>query len=792
MTLAAWKELLADRLPSALAEEIDIYETQVELRRQGKLDEKIFAETRLRRGVYGQRYDNGQRHDGIASRALEYPSGGLTKGPSTMFDAPGMQRIKIPFGAVSADQLETLADLAEEYSDAIVHVTTRQDFQLHFVHVDDTPSIMRRLAAAGITTREACGNTVRNVTACPRAGVCPDETFDVTPYARALAYYLLGHKDAQDFGRKFKISFSGCADNACALAHMHDIGLVAKVQPAEAGNAGEAGAGEGRSRGGSIEGAAAGPRRGFAMYVGGGLGAVPYQAKLFYEFVTEEELLPTAQAICRVFARLGEKRNRARARLKFLVAKLGLDEFRRLVDEERRIIPPDQRWSTYLDDLHLTDDAPTRSATEAGGDRATGGAGATSTSTNASTDGISADDGGAYALWRATNVAPQRQAGYRMATVCLPLGDATSSQLRALAAIARAYNGGHLRTTVEQNFVLRWIAERDLRALHADLAAAGLALPGASTLVDVTACPGTDTCKLGISSSRGLASELRRRIEARNFQLDDAVKDLKIKISGCFNSCGQHHVADIGFYGVSRKIGNRTVPHFQVILGGQTAENAAAYGLATLAVPSKAIPDAVERLCGFYVREREKGESFQAFTGRVGKARVRALLEDLSRVPAYADDSSYYSDWGDPREYTIGDIGVGECAGEVVSIVEFGLSTSERIVYEALDDLEGGRADAAAGKALRAMLQAAKAVTQMQNIDVTDDPAQIVEEFKVRFHDTQLFHDPFAGPKFANFLFHAYEEPLERPSPETAHQRIEEAQLFIEAAHALYNRTAAG
>jgi sulfite reductase (ferredoxin) len=752
MTLPEWKDLLDGRLTPALAEEIAVYETQIELRRQSKLDEKIFAETRLRRGVYGQRYDNGQRHDGVDTRALVYPSAELTKGPSTLWDAPGMQRIKIPFGAVTAEQLETLADLAEEYSDGIVHVTTRQDFQLHFVHLEDTPTVMRRLAAAGITTREACGNTVRNVTACPRAGVCPDESFDVTPYARALAYYLLGHKDAQDFGRKFKISFSGCADNACALAHMHDIGLVAKV-----------------------EGSNGSTRRGFAMYVGGGLGAVPYQAKLFYDFVTEEELLPAAQAICRVFARLGEKRNRARARLKFLVAKLGLEEFRRLVEEERRIIPADERWTTYLDDLHATDEEPARSARGA-------------YHALRSHDSGAAD--GAFQEWRSTNVAAQKQNGYAMATVCLPLGDATSRQLRALAAIARAYNGGRLRTTVEQNFVLRWIAERDLPALHAELAAAGLALPGASTLVDVTACPGTDTCKLGISSSRGLASELRRRVEARNFQLDDAVKDLKIKISGCFNSCGQHHVADIGFYGVSRKVGNRTVPHFQVILGGQTQHNAAAYGLATLALPSKAIPEAVERLCGFYVRERAKGESFQAFVARVGKARVRALLEDLARIPAYADDSSFYSDWGDPREYTIGDIGVGECAGEVVSLVEFGLSASERIVYEALDDLEDGRASTAAAKALRAMLEAAKAVTQIQNIDVTDDPAQIVEEFRVRFHETKLFHDPFAGPKFANFLFHAYEEPLERPSPEAAHQRIEEAQLFIEAAHALYNRTA--
>src|ERR1700676_655481 len=212
-----WAEKLRGELPEALAREIDIFETEVALRKQGKLDERLFAETRLRRGTYGQRYDNGQRHDGKAVQKIPYPSGELTKGPHTMWDAPGMQRIKIPAGGLDAEQLETLAELAEEYSDGIAHVTTRQDFQLHYIHIEDTPSIMRRLAAVGITTREACGNTVRHGTACPIAGVCQEQAFDVTPYAKATAYFLLGHPDTQDFGRKFKIAFSGCRDNACAL-----------------------------------------------------------------------------------------------------------------------------------------------------------------------------------------------------------------------------------------------------------------------------------------------------------------------------------------------------------------------------------------------------------------------------------------------------------------------------------------------------------------------------------------------------------------------------------------------
>ena len=239
-----------------------------------------------------------------------------------------MQRIKIPFGGLNARQLEILADLAEEYSDGIAHITTRQDFQLHFVHIEDTPALMRRLAAVGITTREACGNTVRNVTACPIAGVCRKQTFDVTPYAKATAYFLLGHPDTQDFGRKFKIAFSGCRDEACALVRMHDIGAVAVIRE-ENGVA----------------------KRGFEIYVGGGLGSVPQQSRLVANFLPDEELLPFCQATARVFARLGEKKNRNTARLKFLISKLGVEEFMRLVSEERAILAPDPRWTSFLKDV---------------------------------------------------------------------------------------------------------------------------------------------------------------------------------------------------------------------------------------------------------------------------------------------------------------------------------------------------------------------------------------------------------------------------------------------------------
>jgi sulfite reductase (ferredoxin) len=731
--MTTWKEKLGDRIPAELGREIDIFETEIQLRKAGKLDEKVFAETRLRRGAYGQRYDNGQRSDGQKTQKLSYPSGELTKGPSTFWDAPGMQRIKIPFGGVNPAQLEALAELAEEYSDGILHVTTRQDIQLHYVHIDDTPPLFRRLAAVGITTREACGNTVRNVTGCPIAGVCRDETFDITPYAKACAKFLLGHKDTQNFGRKFKVSFSGCAENACALAMMHDIGFVARVKDG---------------------------KRGFEVHVGGGLGSVPNQAKLFADFLPEEELLPFSQAVSRVFARLGEKKNRNTARLKFVVNKLGIDEFKRVVLEERKGLSADPAWTAYLQDLHGTDEKPSRPAK--------------------APNGQSKPEG--FDAWLKTNVYRQRQPGYTVVTVTLPLGDFTAPQARAIADLARTYSEGTARLTVDQNLVLRWVGESDLPALFGGLKTIGLGEPGAGTIVDVTACPGTDTCKLGISSSRGLAGELRQRLAGTMMLMDEAVRGLKIKVSGCFNSCGQHHLADLGFYGVSRKKGNYTIPHFQVLVGGEFGNNAGSYGLAVIAVPSKRIPDVVDRMTAAYLKERAKGETFQAWIKRIGKMKVRQMLEDLAEIPLREVDRSFYSDWRDPREYTVSDMGVGECAGEVVSPLDFGLAAAERQVFEAQVTHEAGDFKRAADQALGAMLLAARELVAAQGGKVSEDRAETLGQFKDRFVETKLFWDPFAGGKFGQYLFHAAENPL--PSAgDAVHRLVEEAQLFIEASH---------
>ncbi|HMB96401.1 MAG TPA: nitrite/sulfite reductase, partial [Tepidisphaeraceae bacterium] len=477
MSKTTWKEKLQDRIPENLFKEIELFDAQMSLRKVGKVEEKLFAEQRLRRGAYGQRYDNGQRHDGLTTQKLHYSN--LTKGPDTFFDAPGMQRIKIPFGGLNPQQMIVLAELAEEYSDSICHVTTRQDIQLHYIHIEDTPDLFYRLASVGITTREACGNSVRNVTACPLAGVCRTETFDVTPYAKATAYYLLGHPDTQDFGRKFKIAFSGCEHEACALVSMHDLGGIAMKKVIDSKEV-----------------------RGFRIYVGGGLGAVPHQAKVYEDFVPEDQLLPLARAIGRVFARLGEKKNRNRARLKFLVQKLGIDEFKRLVQEEVRTMPDDPSWRKYFDEIPRYEEKPAWQGVQLNGQKRPEG----------------------FDAWASTNVYEQRQPGYAVATVTCPLGDLSSDQMRSLADISQRYAGGNARLTVEQNIVLRWVPQNKLIDLYSELKAIGLGDGGAGTIVDISACPGTDTCKLGIASSRGLAGELRTRLAAKSVNMDQSIR----------------------------------------------------------------------------------------------------------------------------------------------------------------------------------------------------------------------------------------------------------------------------
>ena len=694
-------------LPQAIREEIDIFETELRRLQAGQMSEKVFLEFRLRHGVYGQRQSGVQ-----------------------------MLRIKIPMGMLSAAQLEVLADIAEDYSDAISHVTTRQDIQMHFIDINDMPNIFRRLAEAGITTREACGNVVRNVTACPLSGVCSDESFDVTPYARAMAYFLLRHPDTQNFGRKFKIAFSGCADHACGLARIHDIGAIATVRD-EHGQ----------------------KRRGFAVYLGGGLGAIPHQAKLYSEFVPAEEMLPLAQAISRVFARLGEKKNRAKARMKFLVAKLGMEQFGGLVREELEKLPREAQWSDWVQEAEKFQENPTKPPT----------------------DLDLQDTSAEFQKWHRINVRPQAQQGYSVVTIYLPLGDISSWQLRALATICRKYVRDTIRTSVEQNLLLRWVSNADFPALHQDLAAVDLATSSAGTIADVSACPGTDSCKLGITSSRGLAAELQNHFRNGMSDLADR-QDLRLKVSGCFNACGQHHVADIGFFGSSRRIGQHVAPIFQVVLGGTTQNNASSFGLSMGKVAARNVPGVVRRLSDVYTREKIGQETFAQFTERVGKARIKQELAEFERLPDHAENPAFYQDNRQSWDYFM-ETGVGECAGAVVDQAEFLLEDADRLGFEATLHLEAARLEPAASTAFQAMKKAADGLLSTRGL-LLSDRYDTMEEFRKRLADAGQFL-----PMCAEYFFRAAEEGPGNLTAEQTHQRVEEATLFIEEAHGVYSRS---
>jgi sulfite reductase (ferredoxin) len=691
-------------LPPEVKQELDVYETELRRVQQGLMPEKVFLEFRLRHGVYGQRQPGVQ-----------------------------MQRIKIPLGMLNTRQMERLAELAEEYADAVCHITTRQDIQLHFVSINDTPNLMRRLAEVGITTREACGNVVRNVCACTRSGVCHEEAFDTTPYARAMAYFLLRHPDAQNFGRKFKISFSGCDHHACGLGMMHDIGVIAQVREGQ---------------------------RGFKVLVGGGLGPIPYQAKLYSEFVPAAELLPMAQAIARVFARLGEKKNRARARMKFLVAQLGIDEFRRLVEEERGRLPHDPRWTSWLAEAETFREEPLLPPSDL--DLA----------------GRSAE----FVRWVGLNTRPQKQPGYSAVTVFLPLGDISSDQLRGLARLCRRFVRDTVRTSVEQNLVVRWVPSGWLADFYDGLRELDLAEPGAHTLADVTACPGTDSCKLGITSSRGLAALLHQKFHNGLVQIADR-QDLKIKISGCFNSCGQHHIADIGFFGSVQRKGSHVAPVFQVLVGGETEGNASAYGLPVAKVPAQNAPAAVKKLSDLFSAERQDGETFSEFARRLGKARIKEELAALSALPAYEENPAFYQDNRQPWDFHMS-TGTGECAGEVVEQSEFLLEDSGRLVFEATLALDEDRLGEAAEKAFGAMLKAADSLLVQRGL-LLSDRFNTVEEFRKLFFETGEFYAPFA-----EHFFRAAEEGQAALGAERTRRRVEEANLFMEMAQTVYSRMA--
>lgn len=650
-------EIQTAPIPAEILEEIEAFEAEAHRVLSGELSGDLFKPFRLQHGIYGQRQ-------------------------------PGVQmfRIKIPFGGLTANQLRRIGEIADQYATGVGHVTTRQDIQLHFVSLEDVPTMMRKIAEVGLTTREACANTVRNVTACHLAGVCPGEIFDVTPYAKTVALHLLRNPLNQSLPRKFKIAFSGCQHD-CALTPIHDIGLLAA-----------------KKEDGTV---------GFRMSVGGGLGSTPRLAHVLREFVSLDELIPSIEAVIKVFDTLGNRKNRHKARMKFVIDKLGFEEFKRRWEEaytamgyNRPVHEPIKLLSHQDDPVPLI--MPTR-ANGSGND--SGSLGET-----------------AFEMWRRTNAIKQRQPGYVAALIKLPMGDLTTPQMYALADLAEAYSNGNIRTTVNQNMIIRWVPEARLREFYEDLAAHGLADPGADSVEDIVACPGTDTCGLGITSSKGLARAMAEIFPPG--RVPDDLKGVSVKISGCHNSCAQHHIATIGLHGVGKRIGEHVAPHYELHLGGQV-NGTAKIGQMTVKLPAKNVPAAVSHLIAVYRRDRQPGEGLPAFIARVGKAKLKDELIPYTIVPSFEEDPTYYYDWEGEEEFVLEDLGPGECAGGALEMIDNRMLEAEQELYQARLLADKHQYAVTVNKAYRAVLAAVKALLVTEGVDPATD-AETFAEFEQR------------------------------------------------------------
>ena len=571
----------------ARVEEIDTFDQFVQQFWKGDISPDEFRRFRLQNGVYGQRQEGEQ-----------------------------MIRVKIPWGGLTAAQLEVLAEVAAQSPRGVGHVTTRQNMQFHFMKLEQVTALLDRMASVGLTSREACGNTVRNVTVGHCAGVCPKEAFDVTPYAETVARFLLRNPMNQNLPRKFKIAFSGCPDDV-GLTPIHDIGALANLQVID----------------GKEE-------RGFQLFVGGGLSSSPRVAQLLEDFTPAHQLLPTVAAIVRLFDRHGNRENKNQARMKFVLDKLGIEQFRKLVFQERAVV--EATMASLFPAIVLWEERPPHRDLSAPSD-------------------ASVEGGGPDCLrWRATNVLEQKQAGYAMVQVRLELGDITPSQLRTLAFAAREFGDGTVRSTNQQNVVLRWIRFDRIRALYRLLASVGLATASAERLADVTACPGGDTCQLGITSSRGLATALEDLFKDGLRDLADEA-GIRIKISGCPNSCGQHHIANIGFYGGAKKFNGQQAPTYQMMLGASLEQGQVQYGTPVAKVPSKNIPGAIEALLRRYQAERQAGETFNQFLDRYGLDRLKVVLKPFTELPPASEAPDQYIDFNSQEAFSV-QTGPGECA----------------------------------------------------------------------------------------------------------------------------------
>lgn len=711
------EQVAASEIPVEILEEIANFEAEAKRFLRQEIHPEVFRRFRLQHGVYGQCQEGVQ-----------------------------MVRVKIPFGGINPQQLRCIADLSDEYSRGIPHLTTRQNFQLHFVKLERVGEMMRKLVAVGLTTREACGNTVRNVTASPHSGVCPDEVFDVSPYALATFRLFIRNPVCENLPRKFKIAFSDCPKDA-GLTPIHDIGLMAVKEKLN---------GE--------------ETPGFRITVGGGLGPSPRKPYLLEEFVPLREYLATCEAVVRVFNRYGNRKNRSMARMKFLIEKIGFEEFYRLYRQEYEFIKETRDPQAYVVPPPQEEQPPNGQPL------------VLSHSGNGEDSGNGHGDP-KFSAWFKTNVIGQRQLGYSIVQVRLIIGDITSSQLRSLATIAKQYSHGSIRITSQQNFVLRWVQQQDLYGVYTELDKVGLALPGAETIRDVVACPGTDTCGLGITGSKGLGRALTQIFADGEGESED-LKGLSIKVSGCPNSCAQHHIASIGFHGLAQKIEGRMIPAYQLHLGGRIEQKGVTFGhQIPLRIPAKRVPEVVKFLISLYRERRQEGESFFEFVDRTGRAKFQELLQPYTLLPAYEENKELYYDWGEQGDYELRESGKGECAGGVVDMVEQHLEDSKYELANAHVLLGKGKPFDALTRADLAVVASARALLILEGIDPISNEAVI-----------KAFREKTVGNGIVSLeRFSAYANRAERLhsttfSAELAQEYVQAARLLIEECKTAFQR----
>ena len=548
-----------------------------------------------------------------------------------------MLRIKIPQGLLTTSQMYAMAEIGEKYSRGFGHITTRQNVQFHFVKLHDVEPAMRELAGTGLTTREACGNSVRNITGCPYAGVSADEHFDITPYAEELTRFLLRHRLSGVLPRKFKIAFEGCTVDHIATG-INDLAFTAALGP--------------------------GGGRGFRVTAGGGTALMCTEGAVIHDFLPTSEIFRVAEAILRVFHRYGDYQHKQRNRMKFMIKSLGWARWRDEYDRELAGIRLRGEVPTLEIDTPADEAMPSAPRSES---PSTVEITARVTSGRVKGPGImpvvvpvlnSRDED--YSRWRASNVRAQKQFGYAIVEATVPLGDMTSAQMRVIGDLAKAYGDGTVRVTMDQNLVLRWVKSGDVRALYARLAAAGLGLADAGSVADVASCPGAESCRLAVTQSRGLGRLLEDHLRGRP-DLIAAADGARIKISGCPNGCGQHHIATLGFQGSVRRIGGRAVPQYFVMVGGGTEHGGASFGRLAAKIPARRIPDVVDRLIEMYSREKNDGESATSFFGRVSVERVRLTLADLEKMTAADALPDDYVDLAESAEFAP-EVMDGECS----------------------------------------------------------------------------------------------------------------------------------